>query len=53
MCDLFGCGDQPSNKPLPLVSDTQRRNFLKGAAVLPLATVLAYPELAQIGRAHV
>ena len=47
MCDLFGCGEQPSNKPLPRVSDTARRNFLKGAAVLPLATVLAYPELAR------
>jgi carboxymethylenebutenolidase len=30
-----------------MVSDSQRRNFLKGAAVLPLATVLAYPELAR------
>lgn len=47
MCDLFGCGDTPSNKPLPRVSDAQRRNFLKGAAVLPLATVLAYPDLAR------
>jgi carboxymethylenebutenolidase len=47
MCDLHGCGDKPSNKPLPMVSDSQRRNFLKGAAVLPLATVLAYPELAR------
>lgn len=47
MCDLYGCGDKPSNKPLPVVSDVQRRNFLKGAAVLPLATVLAYPELAR------
>jgi carboxymethylenebutenolidase len=47
MCDLYGCGDTPSNKPLPLVSDIQRRNFLKGAAMLPLATVLAYPELAR------
>lgn len=47
MCDLYGCGDKPSNKPLPMVGDAQRRNFLKGAAVLPLATVLAYPELAR------
>lgn len=47
MCDLFGCGDTPSKKPLPRVSDEQRRNFLKGVAVLPLATVLAYPELAR------
>jgi carboxymethylenebutenolidase len=46
MCDLYGCGDKPSTKPLPRVSDEQRRNFMKGLAVLPLATVLAYPELA-------
>ncbi len=46
MCDLFGCGDTPSNKPLPRVSDDARRNFMKGMAALPLATVLAYPELA-------
>lgn len=47
MCDLFGCGDTPSNKPLPRVSDEQRRNFIKGMAALPLATVLAYPDLAR------
>lgn len=47
MCDLHGCGDTPSNKPLPRVSDEQRRNFMKGLAALPLATVLAYPELAR------
>ncbi|CCQ73707.1 dienelactone hydrolase family protein [Magnetospira sp. QH-2] len=47
MCDLFGCGDTPSNKPLPPVTDDQRRNFIKGLAALPLATVLAYPELAR------
>lgn len=47
MCDLYGCGDKPSTKPLPRVSDEQRRNFLKGVAVLPLATVLAYPEFAR------
>jgi len=47
MCDLYGCGDAPSTKPLPRVSDAQRRNFMKGVAALPLATVLAYPELAQ------
>lgn len=46
MCDLFGCGDAPSTKPLPQVSVDQRRNFLKGLAALPLATVLAYPDLA-------
>ncbi|GAB6053714.1 hypothetical protein JCM17960_25340 [Magnetospira thiophila] len=47
MCDLFGCGSTPSNKPLPRVTDDERRNFLKGLAALPLATVLAYPELAR------
>lgn len=46
MCDLYGCGDKPSNKPLPRVTDEERRNFMKGLAALPLATVLAYPELA-------
>ena len=43
MCDINGCGNRDSG-PLPEVTDEQRRNFLKGAAVLPLATVLAYPE---------
>lgn len=47
MCDLFGCGDKPSNKPLPRVTDAERRNFIKGMAALPLATVLAYPDLAR------
>lgn len=52
MCDLYGCGDTPSTKPLPRVTDDQRRNFLKGMAVLPLATVLAYPELASAAGHH-
>ena len=47
MCDLHGCGDAPSTKPLPPVTDDQRRSFMKGLAALPLATVLAYPDLAQ------
>ncbi len=47
MCDLHGCGDTPSTKPLPKVSNDQRRAFMKGLAALPLATVLAYPDLAQ------
>jgi len=47
MCDEFGCGYSPSDKPLPVVTDEQRRGFLKGLAVLPLASVLAYPELAR------
>jgi len=46
MCDEISCGAMPSNKPLPDVSDAQRRNFVKGLAALPLATVLAYPDLA-------
>lgn len=47
MCDELGCGTLPSDKPLPEVSDEVRRNFIKGLAVLPLATVLAYPDLAR------
>lgn len=45
MCDLIGCGkgDRP---PLPKIGIEERRNFLKGAAALPLATVLAYPDVA-------
>ncbi len=45
MCTLDGCGhkdDLPSIK----VSEMERRAFLAGAASLPLATVLAYPDLA-------
>jgi len=49
MCDLFGCGNS-SDKPLPPVSDEERRNFLKGIAALPLAAVLACPELARAVR---
>jgi len=45
MCDLFGCGDA-TEKPLPALSDNDRRMFLKGLLALPLATVLAYPDLA-------
>lgn len=47
MCDEFGCGESVSKLPLPEVNDEQRRQFIKGLAALPLATVLAYPELAQ------
>ena len=46
MCDMIECG-AVSTKPLPKVSTVERRNFLKGAVALPLATVLAYPELAE------
>ena len=47
MCDEISCGYTPSDKPLPTVTDAQRRNFVKGLAALPLATVLAYPDLAK------
>lgn len=47
MCDLFGCGASPSKKPLPVVTEIERRAFLKGLAALPLASVLAYPDLAR------
>lgn len=46
MCDLNGCG-KASGMPLPDVSDAERRNFLKGLVALPLAAVLAYPDLAR------
>lgn len=46
MCDLDGCGDQ-SHLPKITLDAEQRRLFLKGVACLPLATVLAYPELAR------
>lgn len=45
MCDLSGCGSRPDLPPIN-VDPEQRRLFLKGAASLPLATVLAFPELA-------
>lgn len=47
MCDLLQCSASDSDKPLPEVSDDMRRLFLKGLAALPLASVLAYPELAR------
>lgn len=46
MCQLDGCGAQKQLPPIVL-TDQDRRAFLAGAAVLPLATVLAYPELAR------
>lgn len=45
MCDLTGCGNQ-SHLPELKVDPKQRRLFLQGLATLPLAAVLAYPELA-------
>ncbi|MFM2318637.1 MAG: hypothetical protein RLZZ215_1258 [Pseudomonadota bacterium] len=52
MCDLHGCGTQTPLPPIKLDS-TQRRLFLQGLACLPLATVLAYPELAKAAAAQV
>ncbi len=52
MCDLDGCSSQLSHKPLPIVSGMDRRQFNLGLASLPLATVLAYPELAQAAGAR-
>ncbi|NVK30659.1 MAG: dienelactone hydrolase family protein [Gammaproteobacteria bacterium] len=46
MCYLDGCGSQSNLPPIQL-DDNSRRQFLKGAIALPLATVLAYPELAK------
>lgn len=46
MCTEIGCGYKNSDKPLPQVTDKQRRMFLKGLAALPLAVVLADPKLA-------
>ncbi len=45
MCDLDGCGPTVDMPPIEL-NDGQRRAFLAGLASLPLASVLAFPELA-------
>lgn len=45
MCDLDGCMDQSHLPPIK-VDEAARRSFLKGMACLPLASVLAFPELA-------
>ncbi|NVK17055.1 MAG: dienelactone hydrolase family protein [Methylocystaceae bacterium] len=47
MCDINGCGSNQSDKPLPKVTALDRRQFSLGLASLPLATVLAYPDLAR------
>ncbi|WP_432697569.1 dienelactone hydrolase family protein [Marinobacterium sp. YM272] len=47
MCDITGCGQKQSDKPLPRASLEQRRAFLKGMAALPLAVVLADAQLVQ------
>ena len=46
MCSVFGCGHSDDKRPLPQISASERRHFLKGAIALPLATVLAWPDLA-------
>lgn len=50
MCDLNGCGTQ-NHLPAIKLDSKQRRLFLQGLACLPLATVLAYPELARAAAA--
>jgi len=47
MCDLKTCGDDNAAHPAPKASLEERRQFLKGMLVLPLAVVLADPLLAQ------
>ena len=44
MCEITKCGSHNDMPPIT-VSTEQRRAFIKGLATLPLATVLAYPEL--------
>lgn len=46
MCDLNGCGHQ-SDLPEINIDPEQRRLFLQGLISLPLASVLAFPDLAQ------
>jgi carboxymethylenebutenolidase len=46
MCDVDGCGPRPGLPPLT-VDPARRRSFLKGLASLPLATVLAIPDLSR------
>lgn len=46
MCTLDGCSSDTDQRPLPPVSDLDRRQFLAGSGALALASVLAYPELA-------
>lgn len=45
MCTIHGCIDH-NKTPKPFVDLEQRRLFVKGLAALPMASVLAYPELA-------
>ncbi|MCB1478598.1 MAG: dienelactone hydrolase family protein [Tepidamorphaceae bacterium] len=45
MCTIDGCGSHRNMPPIT-VSEPDRRAFLAGLASLPLATVLAFPDLA-------
>ena len=45
MCEIESCIDENAKKPE--VTDTQRRAFLAGTAALPLAVILAYPDLSK------
>lgn len=46
MCETTGCGHHDDLPPIS-VDGEQRRLFLKGLACLPLASVLAFPELSR------
>jgi carboxymethylenebutenolidase len=46
MCDIKSCGNHRNMPPIEL-SEVDRRLFLRGLATLPLATVLAFPELSR------
>ena len=46
MCDLNGCGKRQDLPPI-VVDPQQRRLFIQGLACLPLAAVLAAPELSR------
>lgn len=46
MCDEHGCGPRHALPPAE-VDDRRRRAFLQGLGSLPLASVLAFPELAR------
>ncbi|MDI9409488.1 MAG: dienelactone hydrolase family protein [Candidatus Pacebacteria bacterium] len=47
MCTVNSCDPSAAAVPPPDLPDPLRRRFLQGLAILPLATVLYYPELAR------
>ena len=47
MCDIKTCGTASDPADRPALSAIDRRRFLAGVAALPLATVLAWPDLAR------